>query len=172
MDYSQYVTYEFDKYSAFRMVTGRKGRSYKMHWHSYGEILLVGSGDSNIYQVNQRRYKLVQGDFVLVWPMEMHEIRDADREKALVIQFSNAFINSLFDLRRIMHFYRNLHVIRINSHPELGAKLQKIVYDMKDIFFSDEQPEESSIEKTARERMKFFIENDIYLRCSFDLLQR
>ncbi len=142
MDYSQYETYEFDDVSAFNMSTGCKERSYQKHWHSYGEIMLVGPGDTNIYKVNQNTYTLVPGDFVLIWPMEIHEIVDADREKALVIQFSNAFINSLFDLRRIMHFYRNLHVICINAHQELATKLGVIAYKMKDIFFSDEPDRE------------------------------
>ena len=137
MDYSHYEIYDFDKNSAFNMSTGYKERSYQPHWHSYGEIMLVGPGDTNIYKVNQDTYKLVQGDFVIMWPMEMHEIVDADRKEALVIQFSNGFMNSLFDLQRIMHFYRNLHVICINSHPELVARLQTIAYRMKDIFYSD-----------------------------------
>ena len=137
MDYSQYETYGFDNVSAFNMSTGFKERSYQMHWHSYGEIILVGPGKTNVYKVNQDTYTLVEGDFVLVWPMEMHSIIDADREEALVIQFSNAFVNSLFDLQRIMHFYRNLHVICINSHPLLAAKLKEITYKMKEIFFSD-----------------------------------
>ena len=107
-----------------------------MHWHSYGEIMLVGPGETNIYQVNQNTYRLVEDDFVLMWPMEMHEIIDADREHSLVIQFGNAFINSLFDLQRIMHFYRNLHVVCINSHPELAAELKKIALRMKEVFFS------------------------------------
>ena len=142
MDYSKYEIYDFDNVSAFNMFTGSKERSYQMHWHSYGEIMLVGPGDTNIYKVNRDTYKLVPGDFVLIWPMEMHEIIDADREKALVIQFSNTFINSLFDLQRIMHFYRNLHVICINAHPELSAKLSVIAYKMKDIFFSDSSDRE------------------------------
>ncbi len=137
MDYSQYEVYDFDKISAFNMSTGYKERSYQAHWHSYGEIMLVGPGKKNVYRVNQNTYELVPGDFVLMWPMEMHEIVDADRKDALVIQFSNAFINSLFDLQRIVHFYRNLHVICINSHPELVEKLQTIAYKMKDVFFSD-----------------------------------
>ncbi|MCR4990488.1 MAG: AraC family transcriptional regulator [Lachnospiraceae bacterium] len=137
MDYSQYEIYDFDSISAFNLSTGYKERSYKQHWHSYGEILLVGPGDTNIYKVNQDVYELVPGDIVLIWPMEMHAIIDADREESLVIQFSNAFINSLFDLRRIMHFYRNLHVICINAHPELTSKLGLLTYKMKDIFFSD-----------------------------------
>ncbi len=138
MDYSQYEIYDFDKTSAFHLSTGYKGRSYKMHWHSYGEIMLVGPGKTNIYKVNQETYHLVTGDIVLIWPMEMHEVVDANREDALVIQFSNAFMNSLFDLQRIMHFYKNLHVLCINSHPELLAKLQTILYKMKDVFFSDD----------------------------------
>jgi AraC-like DNA-binding protein len=137
MDYSKYESYGFDSVSAFNMSTGYKERSYQMHWHSYGEIMLVGSGDTNKYMVNQNTYELVTGDLVLIWPMEMHAIVDADREEALVIQFSNAFINTLFDLQRIMHFYRNLHIISIKSHPELAAKLGMLAYKMKDIFFSD-----------------------------------
>ena len=69
--------------------------------------------------------------------MEMHAIIDADREESLVIQFSNAFINSLFDLRRIMHFYHNLHVLCINVHQQLVCKLRVIAENMRDIFFSD-----------------------------------
>lgn len=137
MDYSTYEKYDFDDMSAFNMSTGYKERSYKMHWHSYGEILLVGPGKTNIYMVGKETYNLVPDDFVLVWPMEMHSIVDADREEALVIQFSNAFINSLFDLRRIMHMYRNVHVICVNAHPELVAKLKEITGRMKMIFFSD-----------------------------------
>lgn len=142
MDYSQYEIYDFDNISAFNLSTGYKERSYKMHWHSYGEILLVGPGETNIYKVNQKRYDLVEGDFVLIWPMEMHEVIDADRENSLVIQFSNAFMNSLFDLQRIMHFYHNLHVLCINSHPQLVNELRVIAEKMKETFFSDKMDRE------------------------------
>lgn len=137
MDYSQYEIYDFDGISAFNMSTGYKERSYQMHWHSYGELMLVGPGETNVYKVNQSIYHLKEDDFVLAWPMEMHGIIDADREKALVIQFSNAFMNSLFDLQRIMHFYRRLHVISHDAHPQLAAKLKTLAVKMKEIFFSD-----------------------------------
>ncbi len=136
MDYSKYEIYDFDNTSAFNMSTGYKERSYQMHWHSYGEILLVGPGKTNIFRVNRSTYNLSEGDFVLIWPMEMHAIIDADRQESLVIQFSNAFVNTLFDLQRIMHFYRNLSVIRAESHPELAHKLQEIAREMKETFFS------------------------------------
>ena len=137
MDYSNYETYGFDHVSAFNMSTGFKERSYQAHWHSYGEILLVAPGRTNIYCVGKNTYELVPDDIVLVWPMEMHSIVDANREDSLVVQFSNGFINSLFDLRRIMHMYRNLHIICVKSHPELAAKLKDLIYNMRDIFFSE-----------------------------------
>ncbi len=142
MDYSTYEVYDFDHASAFNMSTGYKERCYKSHWHSYGEIILVGPGKTNIYSVGQNTYELVPDDLVLVWPMEMHSIVDADREEALVIQFSNAFINSLFDLRRIMHMFRNLHIICVHSHPELARRLKEITLEMKKIFFSERSDRE------------------------------
>ncbi|MBQ7582395.1 MAG: helix-turn-helix transcriptional regulator [Lachnospiraceae bacterium] len=142
MDYSTYEVYDFDRVSAFHMSTGYKERSYQAHWHSYGEILLVGPGKTNIYSVGRNRYELVPDDLVIVWPMEMHSIVDADREESLVIQFSSAFINSLFDLRRIMHMYRNLHIICVQAHPELAAKLKGITMRMKEIFFSEREDKE------------------------------
>ncbi|MCR4655119.1 MAG: AraC family transcriptional regulator [Lachnospiraceae bacterium] len=137
MDYSTYEIYDFDHVSAFNMSTGYKERSYKMHWHSYGEILLVGPKGPNIYTVGRNTYELAPDDFVLVWPMEMHAIIDADRENSLIIQFSNAFMNSLFDLRRIMHMYSSLHIICVNTHPDLISRLKAITENMKEIFFSD-----------------------------------
>lgn len=136
MDYSQYENYGFDRVSAFNLSTGYEKRSYQAHWHSYGEILLVGPGKTNIFMVNQKTYELVEGDFLLVWPTEMHAIIDADRKESLVIQYSNAFMNTLFDLQRIMHFYRNLHVLCIKAHPELVGRLRAIAEKMKTIFFS------------------------------------
>lgn len=142
MDYSSYEVYPFDSHSAFNMSTGYKERSYQPHWHSYGEIIMVGPGKKNIYTVGKSTYELIPDDFVLIWPMEMHSIVDADRKDALVIQFSNAFINSLFDLRRIMHLYRSLHIICIHAHPELAAKQKVIAMKMKEVFFSDKADKE------------------------------
>ena len=136
MDYSQYENYGFHRVSAFNLSTGYLERSYQAHWHTYGEIILAGPGEINVFTVNQSTYELEEGDFLLVWPMEMHAIIDADRKESLVIQFSNAFINTLFDLQRIMHFYRNLHVLGNRSHPELVSRLRNIADRMKDTFLS------------------------------------
>ena len=136
MDYSMYENYGFDRVSAFNLSTGYEERSYQAHWHSYGEIVLVGPGEKNIFAVNQHRYELAEGDFLLIWPTEMHEIIDADRKESLVIQFSSGFMNTLFDLQRIMHFYRNLHVLCIKAHPQMVSRLLPIAEKMKEIFLA------------------------------------
>lgn len=144
MDFSQYETYDFNNVSAFNLSTGYGNvRSYPMHWHSYGEIILVGPGETNIYMIGQKTYHLIEGDFVLIWPMEMHSIVDADREHSLVIQFSNSFANSLFDFQRIMHYYHDLHVLCIKSHPELLKELNALAFQMRDIYLSDMRDRES-----------------------------
>ncbi|MBR5635674.1 MAG: helix-turn-helix transcriptional regulator [Pseudobutyrivibrio sp.] len=142
MDFSQYEVYDFASKSAFNLGMGAKSRSYKRHWHSYGEIVLLGPGDNQIVRVNQDTYSLTSGDIILIWPREMHEFIDCNLEESIVIQFSNEFMNSLFDLQRIIHFYRNLHVLCINSHPELVGRLTTIIHRMKKIFYSDSQDKE------------------------------
>lgn len=136
MDFHHYENYGFDRFSAFNLATGFKDRSYHAHWHSYGEIVLVGPGENNVFRVNQQTYALAEGDFLLIWPMEAHEIIDADREKSLIIQFSYAFINSLFDLQRIMHFYRGLHALYAHTHPQLVSELRTVMDQMKENYLS------------------------------------
>lgn len=143
MDYQQFETYHFYRSHAFNVATNIEGRSYKNHWHTYGEIIKVGSGDVNIYRVNQTTYHLSPDDLVLLWPMEQHEIIDADRKDAVIVQFGNAFAESLFDLPRIMHYFHDLHIIRKKDHPELSEKLVRLVDQMQEIYYSDGRNRES-----------------------------
>ncbi len=143
MNFSNYENFGFYKDSAFNLATGIEGRSYPAHWHSYGEIILTGPGEPNDYQVGQTVYHLEQGDFVLVWPMEMHAILNADRREALIIQFSNAFANSLHDFQRILHYYHDLHVIQAGAHPGLVEELRQLALQMRGIFLSGERDRET-----------------------------
>ena len=143
MDYQQYETYHFYQSHAFNVATGMEGRSYRHHWHSYGEIIKTGPGDVNVYRVNQTTYNLEENDLVLIWPMEQHEIIDADMKNSVIIQFGNDFARSMFDMTRIMHYFHDLHVIRRKNHPEISAKLCDSIEEMKNIFRSKGRNRES-----------------------------
>lgn len=142
MDYSKFEIYGFESTSNFNLSYGHKGRGYQPHWHSYGELILIEAGDTNIYKVGKNTYDLKPGDFIIVWPMEMHTIVDANVENAVIIKFSNTFVNTFFDLQKIMHLFRHLHKISADNHPELSGKLLEIIQKMKDIFLSGDPERE------------------------------
>ena len=54
MDPSQYETFPFQATHAFNLATGSEERSFPSHWHSFGEIILVGPGEKNIYKIGQK----------------------------------------------------------------------------------------------------------------------
>ncbi|WP_026654661.1 AraC family transcriptional regulator [Butyrivibrio sp. AE3003] len=142
MDPSQYETFPFQTTHAFNLATGSEERTFPSHWHSFGEIILVGPGEKNVYKIGQKIYNLVEGDIVLIWPMEIHEIVDADRTCSIILQFSNAIADAVFDFKRIIHYYHNLHVICINNHRELALKLGEIAHKMRDTFRSNKNNKE------------------------------
>ena len=126
----------FNNTGAINLATPVKDRSFPAHRHSYGEIIVVGSGSKNIYRIDDRLYSLTSGDIILIWPMELHEITDANREDATIIQYSNAIADSLFDFKRIVNVYHDLHILCVNSHPVLLRELRSIIDKITDIWNS------------------------------------
>ncbi len=134
LDSAGYEYFSFNNARAINVAAGSAERVFPSHRHAYGEIILVGSGSRNIYRIDDSLYSLAAGDIVLIWPMEMHEIVDANREDSVVIQYSNTFADSLFDFKRIVNHYHDLHIICINSHPELAAELKSIIDKIFDVW--------------------------------------
>ena len=135
MDTSGYESFSFRNSRAINVADGSPERVFPPHRHSYGEIILVGEGTKNIYRINESQYILEEGDILLIWPMELHEITDADRMGSTLIQYSNNLADSLFDLKRIMNLCHGLHVIRKEAHPRLAGKLQAKIRKMSEVFF-------------------------------------
>ncbi|SCW53177.1 AraC-like ligand binding domain-containing protein [Ruminococcaceae bacterium YRB3002] len=139
MDTSGYENFTFRDTRAFNLAGSSEDRSFPAHRHAYGEIIVVGRGKTNFYRIDDTFYSLREGDIILVWPMEQHEIINADREYATVIQYSNAFADSIFDVKRIINMYHDLHIICINTHPGLGGKLISKIDNMR-LVLTDSKP--------------------------------
>lgn len=135
MDTSGYESFSFKNSRAINVADGSEERTFPPHRHAYGEIILAGSGDKNLYKINDTLYSLQEGDILLIWPMELHEITDADRMGSTLIQYSNNFADSLFDFKRIMNLCHGLHVIRKSAHPRLVNKLSGEIDKMRKVFF-------------------------------------
>jgi len=128
MEQIEYFT--FNNTRAINLATGSSDQVFPAHRHSYGEIIVVGSGKKNIYRIDDNLYSLTEGDIVLIWPFETHEIVDANRKDALIVQYSNTFADSLFDFKRIANHYHGLHIICVGSHPVLARRLKSIIDKM------------------------------------------
>lgn len=134
MDLKQYEAFRFQNSHAINIADRMPEHSFPAHWHFYGEIILVGKGDKNLYMINETVYTAVEGDILFVWPMEIHEIIDADRHSSAIIQFSNSFADSLYDFGRIMHYYHDLHMIRVADHPKIASELISLIERMRMIW--------------------------------------
>jgi len=134
MDLKRYEAFRFQNSHAINIADRMPEHSFPAHWHFYGEIILVGKGDKNLYMINETVYTAVEGDILFVWPMEIHEIIDADRHSSAIIQFSNSFADSLFDFGRIMHYYHDLHMIRAADHPQIASELISLIERMRRIW--------------------------------------
>ncbi len=131
MDTSGYESLSFNNTRAINVAGPVSERSFPSHRHAYGEIIVVGSGDKNIFRADDKLYSLTPGDIILIWPMETHEIVDANREDCIIVQYSNTLADSLFDFKRIINRYHDLHILCIKSHPELVNKLKSIIEKLK-----------------------------------------
>lgn len=131
MDTSGYESLSFINTRAINVAGSVEERAFPSHRHAYGEIIVVGSADKNIFRVDDKLYSLTHGDIILVWPMETHEIVDANREDCIIVQYSNTLADSLFDFKRIINRYHDLHILCIKSHPELVNKLKSIIEKLK-----------------------------------------
>ena len=160
MDSAGYEYFPFNNTRAINIVEGTAGRAFPSHRHAYGEIIVVGKGPKNIYRIDEKLYSLTEGDIVLVWPMETHEIVDADRETATIIQYSNTIADSLFDFKRIVTKYRDLHILCVKSHPVLLKKLTSIIDKITDSWNTDKGNREMRCAMGLMEFMLILDENN------------
>ena len=137
MDTSGYESLSFNNTRAINVAGPVSERSFPSHRHAYGEIIVVGSGDKNIFRADDKLYSLTPGDIILIWPMETHEIVDANRIDSIIVQYSNTLADSLFDFKRIINRYHDLHILCIKAHPVLVNKLKSIIEKLKDEWQQD-----------------------------------
>ena len=66
MDTSGYESFSFKNSRAINVADGSSERVFPPHRHAYGEIIMAGKGDKNIYRINDTQYILQEGDILSV----------------------------------------------------------------------------------------------------------
>lgn len=110
--------------------------TFPPHWHLSAEFVLATKDDCS-YEINGRSYDLQEGDILLVWPAEVHEVVDTPPNASLILQFSSELITGLKDIELISNRLRSIHLIR-RDNSSLYRSLYESLRSCYDIYHSRE----------------------------------
>ena len=117
--------------------------TFPPHWHLSAEFVLV-TKDNCSYEINGRNYKLNEGDILLVWPAEVHEVVDTPPNASMILQFSSELITALKDIDLISNRLRSIHLIR-RDNSSFYRKLYEDMRSCYDVYHSREMFIETQI---------------------------
>lgn len=97
--------------------------SYPEHWHNYTEIIRAARNGCRL-RVNSITYELEEGDFLLIWPTELHEIVRTPERATRLLQFDISLLETFTDFAFWYEQIRTYHLIT-GEQGELYRKLER-----------------------------------------------
>lgn len=102
--------------------------SFPLHWHNDIEVLFLDlkcpSSECVIIQLEESEVKLHRGDILIVWPGELHEIKNNLCGQLAAIQFSPQVLNERIEFASAYHLFRKKHLICFDSDKNWGKPMQ------------------------------------------------
>ena len=90
--------------------------NYPLHWHQFAECIAVTKpGATAVLGVNQKSITMQEGDVLLIWPGELHEVIDNSSKGIIALQFPMSHINGKRELASLHKLYRDN--LLISSKP-------------------------------------------------------
>ena len=131
-------------------VIERFSTSFPMHWHNYIEIISIplNNKKENIYEVNSNSnlteesninnhkasylyvnvnhstYLLKEGDILMIWPGELHEIVSGNGENILGVQFAPSILNERPEFSSHYNSFRKHHHIRESAFQDTAEEMR------------------------------------------------
>ncbi len=110
--------------------------TFPPHWHLSAEFVLANK-DNCKYQINGKDFCLNEGDILLVWPAEVHEVVSTPQNASLILQFSSELISTHKDIDLISNRLRSIHLIR-RDNSDLYRSLYENLKSCYAIYHSGE----------------------------------
>ena len=110
---------------------------YPAHWHDEAEFILALK-NACIYRIGEQEYRLAEGDLLLIWPREMHEMLSIPEKGTLFIQFSASLLESNRDLAVAIRMLPLVHHLSQSDFPDLTGRLSRMMHDIVAIYQSDD----------------------------------
>ncbi|MBQ1660865.1 MAG: helix-turn-helix transcriptional regulator [Treponema sp.] len=106
--------------------------SFPQHWHNAAEFHLALK-DGATYKIDGSTYRTEEGDILLIWPRELHEVVYCPKDGVDFIQFSSYLIESNSDFAAASHFLTECHLIRKKDNPALTEKISDLIFKIRDM---------------------------------------
>lgn len=89
--------------------------SYPTHWHTQAEFILAKENNC-IYSINETTYTLNEGDVLIVWPTELHEVLSTPERGSLIMQFDAKIISECRDFG--IYYPRLQSIHKVSDYSE------------------------------------------------------
>jgi len=106
--------------------------SFPSHWHNASEFIVVLKKHCK-YIIDGTLYEPDEGDIILIWPRELHEVLHVPDGGVVLLQFSSYLIETNNDLAASSYFIQKCHIIKKSETPELAEKITEIIFKIRDI---------------------------------------
>lgn len=107
--------------------------SFPVHWHNYAEMVFL-IGKEITYTVNGKEHQLHQGDFLFIWPGELHAVLPNQQPDILICQFNSLLLDTIKMLLKSNYMLlRNLRLISHLECPKICETMASHLYIIKKI---------------------------------------
>ncbi|MDO5156907.1 MAG: AraC family transcriptional regulator [Eubacteriales bacterium] len=117
------------------ILSKRYPEHFPMHWHKYIELIAIPYDEKKnlkgTIKINQEQYELHGGDFVLIWPGELHEVVDNEDKAFIALQFPMKVLSDIKDFAICLNLYKKKHFYNYEDSPEQN---ERIFFSLKQIF--------------------------------------
>ena len=107
--------------------------TYRAHWHNDAEFTIILKNGCK-YRIKDEIIEPEEGDIMMVWPRELHEVIYAPGASNNFVQFAASIIENNVDLVSTSRFFKKLHLISAKKEPELSSQIRDKIYRIRKIF--------------------------------------
>lgn len=152
---------QYHNNSTVRIWCNEQNSDYDPHWHSALEIIMPMENYYDV-EVNQVRYHINPGEFLIIPPGKMHRLMAPDTGRRFILLFDISLIMSLKGSSSIQALMVQPVYAAKNSCPKIYHEVYQILLQITNEYFSENEYAELTIYSCLLNFFAKFIYNHIY----------
>ena len=134
----EYEAIEYTENNVVMLYDNNEDENYPVHWHNAVEMIMPLQNGFTVCADN-KVYELGERDFILIPSGELHSLNAPKNGRRLILQFDSAMISDSPALSVLSPVFSEIFLINSRADKELGSCVKKIMLDIYDEYFSDDE---------------------------------